>query len=122
MLNVKFIGIDDISELHSFVLSSCFVIWVFKFVFQIQHAFIKQLKKSSKVPLENLIPEKDFIAIEGPSEDEDSLTMAMDTKMVIDEVEWDFSTDVWKLIYIKSYSMNSIHFKESRWHKHVFKE
>ena len=55
------------------------------------------MKKSSKVPLENLIPEKDSIAIEGPSEDEDSLTMAMDTKMVIDEVEWDFSTDVWKL-------------------------
>ena len=24
-------------------------------------------------------------------EDEDSLTMAMDSKMIIDEIEWDFS-------------------------------
>ena len=83
----------ELAEFQYFV-TCCFVILFFSFYFQIQHAFIKQLKKSSKIPVENLIPEKDFIPIEGPSEDEESLTMAMDTKMVIDEVEWDFSTDV----------------------------
>ena len=58
----------------------------------LQHPFIKQFKKSSKVSLlTTLIPSNDMISVSGVTDDEESLTMAMDSKMVIDEVEWDFS-------------------------------
>ena len=59
----------------------------------LQHSFIKQLKKSSnsKLSLATLVTANDMITVSGGHEDEDSLTMAMDSKMIIDEIEWDFS-------------------------------
>ena len=65
----------------------------------LQHSFIKQLKKSSnsKLSLATLVTSNDMISVSAASgggaghEDEDSLTMAMDSKMIIDEIEWDFS-------------------------------
>ena len=59
----------------------------------LQHSFIKQLKKSSsKLSLATLVTANDMITVSGGGhEDEDSLTMAMDSKMIIDEIEWDFS-------------------------------
>lgn len=61
------------------------------------HPFIKQLKKSSSSALSmaSLLDPKDFISIASKPNSEDamdeSLIMAMDSKMAIDdEIEWDF--------------------------------
>ncbi len=60
----------------------------------LSHAFIKQLKKSSSasgcLSLSSLVSNGYLINSCVPVEDEDSLVLALHSRMVVDEVQWDF--------------------------------
>ena len=61
----------------------------------LSHPFIKQLKKTNSMTgflsLSSLVSVENFISNQCSAlDDEESLTMAMGSKMVIDEIEWNF--------------------------------
>lgn len=62
----------------------------------LNHAFIKQVKKTAVsggiTTLPSLVPANDLIGATKVTtiDDEESLTMALSSQMIIDQVEWDF--------------------------------